>query len=212
MLDRRGREGSGDADSYTLATEAADITQLLGVAGEDAALVGHSYGGICALESVRLGARPRALVLYEPPLPYESPTAGDHLQPYAEAIERGDNEAAMLIAADHFLRISPEETAMVQASPLWPGMLQLAPTWTRELREIDLTEDRLEAYAAVDVPTLLMAGSVSPAHLVGANEWLAERLPDAESVVMPQQGHLANLLAPNLVADLIREFLTRPRE
>lgn len=117
----------------------------------------------------------------------------------------------MLIAADHFLRIQPEETAMVRASPLWPGMLQLAPTWTRELREIDLTEDRLEEYAAVDVPTLLIAGSGSPAHLVGANHWLAERLPDAESVEMPGQGHLANLLAPDLVADLIRGFLARTR-
>lgn len=55
----------------------------------------------------------------------------------------------MQIASDHVLRIPPEEQAASQASPLWPDILDLAPPSTRELREIDLTVDRLEAYAAL---------------------------------------------------------------
>lgn len=207
VLDRRGRDASSDSENYSLATEADDITTLLGIAGaDDAVLLGHSYGAIATLEAVRRGAAPRKLALYEPPLPYESPTAGEHLAPYAEAIGRGDNEAAMLIACDHFLRVPRAETALYQQSPLWPDLLALAPTWTRELREIDLTTDRLDAYAALSLPTLLLIGSLSPAHLVGASHWLQARMPDATVVTLPDQGHLANVLAPHLVADAVAAF------
>ncbi|MFV0460696.1 MAG: alpha/beta fold hydrolase [Actinomycetales bacterium] len=211
VLDRRGRGASGDDERYALATEASDIATLLEIAGPGSMLLGHSYGAICTLEAVRLSAVPSALLLYEPPLPIESPTAGEHLAPYAQAIADGDADAAMLIACEHFLRVSPEETAMMQGSPLWPHLCELAPTWTRELREIDLTKDRLGAYADLSVPTLLLVGEQSPSHLVGASHWLDERMPDSRLVVLPGQGHLANILAPALLADAIRDFAATPR-
>lgn len=207
VLDRRGRGASGDHADYTLATEASDIVALLDVAGKGATLVGHSYGGICTLEAVRLGAQPARLALYEPPLPYASPTAGAYLEPYAEAIARDDREAAMQIACDHFLRIPPEEQAGLKASPLWPDILELAPTWTRELREIDLTVDRLEAYAALSLPTLLLVGERSPSHLTGASAWLQERMPDARTMTLAGQGHVAYALDPGALAGAVRAFV-----
>ncbi|WP_259467909.1 alpha/beta fold hydrolase [Rhodococcus sp. SBT000017] len=140
VLDRRGRGLSGDAPEYTLATEAADIGTVLARVTESTGtvptLVGHSYGAICALEAARRGSELAALVLYEPPLPVDGPVAGEHLAPYAAAIAAADNDAAIRIAMEHFIRIPAAETEAIAATPLWRQFLALAPTWTRELEQI----------------------------------------------------------------------------
>ena len=70
--------GSGDADSYEIRHEFADVTAVVDAAAEarraPVDLLGHSYGGICALEVTRLSKNVRRLVLYEPPVMLD-PTA-----------------------------------------------------------------------------------------------------------------------------------------
>ncbi len=207
IMDRRGRGLSADAEEYTLGTESDDIKAMLAVAGEGAAIVGHSFGAICVLEAVRTGATVTSLVLYEPPLPIDSPTAGAALADYAAAIDAGDGDKAMRVAAEHFLRISPEETAGLAASPLWAGMVDLSPTWTRELGEIDKTDVLVKEYAKIDVPTLLLVGEDSPYHLVGASNYLRQWMPDATETVFPGQNHFAHVMDPQGVAAAINAFL-----
>jgi pimeloyl-ACP methyl ester carboxylesterase len=209
LMDRRGRGLSADAEDYSLSTESDDIKAVLGAAGDGSALLGHSYGAICALEAVRTGASVSSLVLYEPPLPVDAPTAGAALEDYAAAVEAGDGDKAMRVAAKHFLRISPEETAGLAASPLWAGMVELSPTWTRELAEIDKTDVLIEQYSKVDVPTLLLVGEVSPAHLVGASRHLGQRLANVTEHPMPGQNHFAHVMDPAGVAEAINAFLHR---
>ncbi|WP_207841206.1 alpha/beta fold hydrolase [Williamsia soli] len=213
LVDRRGRGLSGDAERYELRTEAADITAVLAVAERDTGappvLVGHSFGAICTLETVRLGAEISSLVMYEPPLPVDGPVAGDHLADYAEAIDIRDYDGAMRIAAENFLRISKEETDGLAATPLWAGFLDLTPTWTRELAEIDATTSVLAEFAELPVRSLLLVGEVSPAHLIGASEYLKSTLPDVAEVVLPGQSHFAHVLDPTGVARSIREFMSR---
>lgn len=207
VMDRRGRGLSGDAEPYSLGTESDDIKTMLAVAGNGAALLGHSYGAICALEAIRTGATVPSLVLYEPPLPIDSPTAGEALVDYAAAIEANDGDKAMRIAAKHFLRISPEETAGLAASPLWAGFVEQSPTWTRELREIDKTDVLVDEYIKIDVPTLLLVGEVSPSHLVGASNHLRQRMPDTTESVFPGQNHFVHVMDPQSVAAAINAFL-----
>ncbi|KRE63812.1 hydrolase [Arthrobacter sp. Soil736] len=207
IMDRRGRGLSADADAYSLRNEADDIKAVLNLAGEGSALLGHSYGAICALEAVRTGASVSSLVLYEPPLPVDAPTAGAALQEYAAAVEEGNGDKAMRIAAAHFLRISPDETEALAASPLWPEMVELSPTWTRELSEIDRTNVLIREYVETDVPTLLLVGEASPAHLVGATRRLQQGLRDVTESILPGQGHMAHVLDPAGVADAIKSFL-----
>jgi pimeloyl-ACP methyl ester carboxylesterase len=209
VIDRRGRGLSADNDEYSLNTESEDIKAVLEVAGAGAALLGHSYGAICALEAVRTGAAVSSLVLYEPPLPIDAPTAGPALAEYAAAVDANDPDKAMRIAAKHFLRITSEETEALAASPLWPEFLDLVPTWTRELAEIDKTQSLISKYTKIDIPTLLLVGEVSPSHLTGASRYLGERMTTTTSHVFPAQGHFANVTDPSGMAEAIAKFLNR---
>jgi len=113
----------------------------------------------------------------------------------------------MRIAAAHFLRISPDETEALAASPLWPGMVELSPTWTRELSEIDLTDVLIQQYVEIDAPTLLLVGEASPAHLVGASRHLGQRLTNVTEHPIPGQSHFAHVMDPAGIADVIKAFL-----
>src|SRR5687768_11521084 len=67
-IDRRGRGRSGDADNYALQREFEDVATVVEWAGEGVNVVGHSYGGVCALEASLLTNRIQKLVLYEAPM------------------------------------------------------------------------------------------------------------------------------------------------
>jgi pimeloyl-ACP methyl ester carboxylesterase len=67
-VDRRGRGESGDAASYAIEREFEDVAALVEAIGQPVYLLGHSYGGICALEAARLTQHIRKLILYEPPI------------------------------------------------------------------------------------------------------------------------------------------------
>ena len=61
-VDRRGRGQSGDATDYALEREYEDVVAVVESAGEGVSVLGHSYGGICALEAALLTDGIRNLV------------------------------------------------------------------------------------------------------------------------------------------------------
>ncbi len=74
-------------------------------------------------------------------------------------------------------------------------------------RQIDDTEainrlgNRLDAYASISLPVLLLTGARTPGHLRERTDRLAAVLPAARPVaVMPKQGHGASDRAPREVA------------
>ena len=54
-IDRRGRGQSGDSDDYALEREFEDVAAVVEWAGEAVHVLGHSYGGICALDCAPVG-------------------------------------------------------------------------------------------------------------------------------------------------------------
>jgi len=48
-VDRRGRGASGDTTAHSIEREQADIAAVLELAGPDAVLLGHSYGGLVTI-------------------------------------------------------------------------------------------------------------------------------------------------------------------
>jgi len=68
-VDRRGRGESGDGNTYAIQREFEDVAGGRRRAGEPAHVLGHSLGGLCALEAGLLTRNIRKLVLYEPPIP-----------------------------------------------------------------------------------------------------------------------------------------------
>jgi pimeloyl-ACP methyl ester carboxylesterase len=177
------------------------------MAGSGASLVSHSYGAVCAL-GASLIAPPRKLVLYEPPLPVGGTVAGSHLPAYRAAIEAGHLDKALEIGYAHFASVPAAKIQGMRGTPEWTEELPLAHTWAREVEAVEQHGPSLERYRALRVPTLLLLGTLSAEHpLKDTTRALAMALPDARIVDLPGQGHLANLRAPALVADVIRRFL-----
>ncbi|MEU7815617.1 alpha/beta fold hydrolase [Pseudonocardia sp. NPDC049154] len=50
-VDRRGRGGRGDSEDFAMEREFEDVAAVVDSLGEPVNLLGHSYGGLCALEA-----------------------------------------------------------------------------------------------------------------------------------------------------------------
>jgi pimeloyl-ACP methyl ester carboxylesterase len=60
--------------------------------------------------------------------------------------------------------------------------------------------------STIEVPTRVLVGTESVEHLRIAAATVAERLPHADLVELPGQGHLAVETAPDLFVDAVRAF------
>ena len=212
-MDRRGRARSGNGRSpYSLDRECEDIAAVRAQAeivqsASIAALIGHSYGAVCALGAALRHPVPK-LVIYEPPLPAGGPVGGEYLEPYKQAIARHDPDAALEIGLTHYSRLSAEAIAAMRATKAWPRMCALAPSWIRELEAMDALDPDLTRYSALACPVLMLVGSLSPEHpLRDASRALAGVLPHASVQTIEGQGHVAMRTAPEQVARLIGGFL-----
>jgi pimeloyl-ACP methyl ester carboxylesterase len=67
-MDRRGHGDSGDSPEYSLQKEAEDVAAVADSRGGPVAVLGHSYGGVAALEAAFLTKHISKLILYEAPL------------------------------------------------------------------------------------------------------------------------------------------------
>jgi pimeloyl-ACP methyl ester carboxylesterase len=205
-VDRRGRGESGDAGDYALEREFEDVTAVVEWAGEDVNVLGHSYGGVCALEAALQTDRIRKLVLYEPPMGFlvSPPHVVQRLERLLEAGERDE-----LVA--FFMRevagLPPEQVEFLRSLPAWEARIAVAHTIPREergSREYAFDPDR---FREVHVPTLFLQGGDSPDPFRAAAEAVAAALPNCRVVVMPGQRHAAMDTATELFTAEVVHFL-----
>ena len=189
-IDRRGRGGSRDAAEYALEREFEDVVAVSEGAGEGVSLLGHSYGGVCALEAALLTDRVGKLVLYEPPMGFlvSPPHVVQRLEALLEAGERDE-------LVGFFLRevagLPPEQIEVMRSLPVWEARLAAADTIPREERanrEYSFDPDR---FRELHVPTLFLQGGDSPDPFRAAGEALRAALRDCRVVVMAGQRHAA---------------------
>jgi pimeloyl-ACP methyl ester carboxylesterase len=204
-IDRRGRGASADSDAHTIQHEADDIAAVLDLAGPDAILLGHSYGGLVTLAHA-LDRPPAAFVLYEPPIPLDGPVGGDAIAPFEQAVQAGDLDQALTIGLRNFLKFPDDVIEGFRQTPFWAVRAAMTPTWGREMRAMDGFGDDLSRFAALDVPTLLVVGELSPRWLTKVSHRLRQALPDARLVVIPGEAHDAFLTGPHVLADAITGF------
>jgi pimeloyl-ACP methyl ester carboxylesterase len=193
-------------------TVAQEVEHVLAVAeavgGGPMLIVGHSSGAVVALET--LVAAPSLFagaVLYEPPIVIGAPLGGPHGE-----IHRRTRAAIAAGRPGKAIRIFVRETVRV---PAWvavlsgvfvsvvPRMRAFAPRQIEDSVGMDSLGVRLDAYAGIDVPTVLLGGDRSPAHLGERLDALERVLPRVERVVMRGQGHSAHSAAPDHVAAAI---------
>jgi pimeloyl-ACP methyl ester carboxylesterase len=209
-VDRRGRGESADSDTYAIEREFEDIAAVVDSIGEPVNLLGHSFGGICALEAALLTRNLRKLVLYEPPIPVE----GVPIYP-AGVIERlqalldvGDREGVLTTFMREVVRMPSHEFELFRSSSAWPARVAAAHTLPRELRAHEQYQFKPERFKGLTTPTLLLVGGDSPDFLKAAIATVHAALPTSRVVVLPGQQHIAMDTAPELFVHETVAFLS----
>jgi pimeloyl-ACP methyl ester carboxylesterase len=198
----------------------ADVGVLLALAKKVKGplhLVGHSYGAALALEAARtLGARIKCLVLVEPVsfhlLRQEGRPEWAEVEALAKTVlgpvAAGDDREAARAFMTYWLGrlrwwLSPErfKTAIAATIPkvaLEFGIAVDAPT-------------RLQDYAAITAPTLLIAGSKTRAPTRAVADLLAATLPNARLEILKGAGHMSPFTHPAELNRLILDYLALER-
>ena len=189
----------------TIDQEVDDVLAVAKVIGEPMLVVGHSSGGVVALEA--MVASPSTFpgaVIYEPPVVIGPPLGGEALQRAMAAMAAGKAGKAITIFMRDIVGIPPLVARLagmfVAIQPRWR---KFVPRQLDDVEAIDQLGVRLDAYARIEVPNVLLGGDHSPARLGKRLDALARALPRAEKVVLRGQGHGANQRAPGEVARII---------
>jgi pimeloyl-ACP methyl ester carboxylesterase len=219
LYHRRGYAGgSRAAGPVSVALQAADCQALLHHLGvERAHVVGHSYGGIVALQlALDAPGVTHSLALLEPGL-----MVGASAQGYRESLARGVvryREAGAEVVVDEFLQARwPAYRATLDR--VLPGAFAQAvadaETWfEREvLGQLEWRFGEAEAWR-ISQPTLSVLGGESDAHWSRFGEThrlLLAWLPHGEGFVLPGTTHFMQLENPRGMADALAAFWARHR-
>jgi pimeloyl-ACP methyl ester carboxylesterase len=191
----------------SIAQEATDVVAVAEAVGEPVPLVGHSSGAVVALEA--LVSSPAAFagaVLYEPPIVVGPPLGGGThaVERTQAAIAAGRPGRAIAIFLRDIVRLPPLEARLAGMSVAIDRRTRaFAPRQIDDAAAINQLGVRLDAYADIDVPVVLLGGDRSPGHLGERLDALAAVLPHAERVVLHGHGHDAHRSAPEEVARVI---------
>lgn len=176
-------------------------------------LVGHSYGGrLALLYGLRRPERLRSLALFEPTCFGVLRSSGDVVG-LAE-LEAHDHDGSFLSE-----ELGGSEAWVERFVDYWSGAGTFAEfddeqrsTWLRarhkmfeEVRETALDAVPHSAYVAAlaEIPLLLLSGAHSTLAGRRCCEVLAEVMPRARHLELPEVGHMAPVLAGREVAELI---------
>jgi pimeloyl-ACP methyl ester carboxylesterase len=209
--DRRGRGDSGDTQPFALEREIEDIEALINEAGGQAYVYGISSGGSLVLETaLKLGPeKVRGIAVYE--APYDDTPEGlkafdEYYKNLQAALKADDRERAIRL----FMQLVGVPEQMIEGmkqSPMWPGMLSIAPTLAYDAEAMGGSEGRrvpVERVKGIKVPAIIMDGEASagpmPFMADTANK-LGAAIPGAKRKTLPGQTHAveAKVLAPALI-------------
>jgi pimeloyl-ACP methyl ester carboxylesterase len=208
LIDRRGRGESGDNDSYQIEREFEDIAAVANSITGSVVLLGHSFGGICALEATLKINRLRGLILYEPPILLESDIYREEIVRNMKwLMQTGDKDGVAKVFVQEVLRFPPDQIEQLRASPIWRGAVATAHTIIRELEvngaQYKFNRDR---FINLDIPVLLLLGGDSPEFYQRSTSILEQALPNSRVVVFPGQKHTAMVTAPDLFVQEVVAF------
>jgi pimeloyl-ACP methyl ester carboxylesterase len=191
-MDRRGRGASGDSPGYSLQKEAEDVTAVVASRPGKVFVLGHSIGGVIALEATFLTNRISKLLLYEPPV--QEPV--DRSLTIADTLDRmirdGEREQAVVTFLRDAVGLTPSEVTAMRSRPSWPRLVATIERQPRQIRAHATYRFDEKRISTVSMATLLLMGSetASP-HLKRAIDSLQAALPHPTLVVLEGEQHNA---------------------
>jgi len=217
LFDHRGHGASdkpASRDAYGLDRLASDTVQVADALGLGPfRLLGHSMGGMVARRLVL--ARPHlveALVLMD-----TSPGPPEGIDPdladFAGEVAMTDGMAVLRRLLDAANPLTTPADARVRAER--PGYEEFgerkwaevaAAAYAGLVHDIVRQPSQLDALGAVGCPTLVVVGEQDSPFLADSHR-MAERIPDARLVVIPDAGHSPQLEAPDVWFAAVDGFL-----
>jgi pimeloyl-ACP methyl ester carboxylesterase len=219
-IDRRGRGASGDGSAaYLIEREYEDVAAVAEAvateAGAPVAVIGHSYGGRCALGAALRTASIGRLVVYEG-APSPADTVHGGYQPsgverrIATLIEAGDRDGALETFFREIVRMPDPDIVAYRADPVWPLRVAAVHTSLRELEAEASPAASLDALGGVGQPVLQILGGESPPVFREATEALDARLANGRVTVIDGARHAGHHTHADAFVAAIHAFLADP--
>ncbi|MEU4191419.1 alpha/beta hydrolase [Kribbella sp. NPDC026611] len=221
--------GTGASDlrpdgDYSMENYAAYVAALIRHLGEERVfLLGHSHGGFVALQtSLDHADLLRGVIVYDS-MAFNGPELGEqafkNIEAYVAARPAGDPLAAQVLAA---WKSEPsgreEELEMLQR--LLPVYFKdfeaVAPRLQEWMKTVDITVDPNRQPALWDirprlgeigVPTLVIVGTADFICPENSARELADGIPGASLVVLPESGHFGHVEEPEAFRDAVLRFV-----
>jgi pimeloyl-ACP methyl ester carboxylesterase len=219
--DLRGHGDSAkpeDESAYTFDLFAADLLALLDAVGfERTVVLGHSMGGmVVQTAAVQAPERFEAVVLMD--TSHRALRADPALVEMGIAIAREEGIAAVMAAQDGMdgplgnaadQRVRAERPGYIEfgARKMLASSPAMYAAMLRTITDVD-GGDRLDDLRTLAVPTLVLVGD-QDAPFLQPSARMAEAIPDAELVVIPDAGHSPQFEAPDAWWAALHGFLSR---
>ncbi|MCM3785054.1 alpha/beta hydrolase [Neobacillus mesonae] len=212
--DRRGRGDSGDTQPYAVLREVEDLKAMIKEAGGTAAVWGLSSGAVIALHAAAEGAAITKLVLHEPPFLVDA--AGRKVPAdFTEQVTKFIKDNRPADAIKYFMTKGMGAPSfvvnMMRMMPkVWSSLMSVAHTLPYDAAISDgyMEGKALPAqlWSSVQMPTVVLEGTESPAELRHGAEALASVLSNARLISKKGLGHTKQLNA-KLIASELAAFL-----
>lgn len=196
--DRRARGDSGETRPAAPEREVEDLAAVIAAASEigteagaGAAVLGHSSGAVLALFAAGEGVPMTHLFLSEPPFRFgeddPAPDLADRLQAMADD---GRPEDAVVAFQREAIGLPDVAIEQFRASPLFPQTAALGASTVYDVLVTQRASMPSQAMRDVAMPVTILCGVETMPFLVGAAARLAELMPEAEYLEVPESvGH-----------------------
>jgi pimeloyl-ACP methyl ester carboxylesterase len=222
VLERRGRGASGpQGPDYSIDKEVDDLFAVQAATGA-AAVFGHSYGGLIALEAARHSGVLSRVIVYEPGVCVRGSIPLAWIPRYRELLAAGDRRGAFA----SMVRQHGFAPAQLERLPLpfvrlilrlavrgerWQQMCPLLEANLAEHEQVARLDDgTVDRYSSISARVLLLGGQKSPRFITtDLFAALQRTIPNADTEIIDGLDHLApGEKAPEVVADGVRRYLS----
>jgi pimeloyl-ACP methyl ester carboxylesterase len=220
IIERRGRgTSSPQGDDYSISKEREDVLALQQKTGASL-LVGHSFGGLVALEVARNNQALTKLAVYEPGVSIDGSIPTSWMPGYEKKLAEKDYAGAFV---EFITGMGPESMRkiphwymklllpLIMSSHERKQKLGLLQESLREHKEIASLDNSYENYQEISAGVLFMNGGKGHTALAERNmKRLTAVFPHAETKGFPKLDHFGiNKKAPREVARAVSDYFLR---